>query len=96
MVTTPAAGSELVARVPVTAVGTVEDLQDLRITDARVTWRSSTQGLLGQGESITATLEPGTHTITLSATNKAGVTGSASIKVDVVAPPPAFEAHAVP
>lgn len=73
---------------PLTFIGSVEDVQDRSIARRRLVWRSSRQGLLGRGISVTRTLRAGVHTITFTATNSAGARATASIRVTVVAVPP--------
>ena len=48
-----------------------------------IVWNSSIDGVLGTGASISATLSPGIHTVTASATDSHSGTGSASIIVTV-------------
>jgi hypothetical protein len=88
----PATGAELVAGQPAAFSGTVSDLQDGFVPPQRLLWRSSVQGPLGQGLSISPVLRPGTHAITLQATNTAGATGVAQITVTVRAVPPVMVA----
>lgn len=72
---------------------------------ANLEWTSSLDGPLGSGASFTnAALSPGTHTITASATDSDGLTGSASVIIRIVddSPPvvnilsPSDGAHFIP
>ncbi len=52
---------------------------------ADLQWSSSLDGFLGSGASLTTSaLRPGTHTITASATDSDGLTGSASVTIRIV------------
>ena len=42
-----------------------------------IVWRSSEQGMLGRGATITTTLKPGSHEISVAGENSAGRTGKA-------------------
>jgi hypothetical protein len=95
-IATPADGAELVAGQPVTLSGSASDLQDGTLGGTRLEWRSSLQGVLGTGASVTVTLQPGAHTLSLVATNSFGQTTVARIEVTVTAPPPVVEAVLVP
>ena len=66
----PAAKSEVIAGEPISQLAFVSDLQDVPFPAARVVWESSLQGRLGSGGAITPTLAPGTHVITVRATNR--------------------------
>jgi hypothetical protein len=68
------------------------DLQDGSLPASALVWRSSLDGVIGRGPSITATLKPATHVITLTGTNKAGLSGTASTTVTVAAVPPVVAA----
>ena len=79
----PRPNTETDAGQPISLIAAVSDLQELRIAGARIVWQSSLQGALGSGQAISPTLRPGTHTITLRATNVAGLTASATVTVTV-------------
>lgn len=66
--------------------GTAEDAADGLNLSYRLSWSSSRDGALGEGYYVPGnSLSVGTHVITASATGGAGLTGSASITLDVVA-----------
>lgn len=88
----PGAGEQLLEGRPITFVGAASDLQDGQLAGARLVWSSSLQGELGSGSSVTTTLRPGTHTITLAATNRAGTTATATVTVTVKPVVPVVEA----
>ena len=76
------------AGAPIAFVGSAVDPQDGQLPASRVVWLSSLQGELGHGAGITAVLRPGVHRITLRATDRAGLTRSATVTVTVADPPP--------
>ena len=63
--------------------GSAVDLQDEVIPDEHLVWTSNISGKLGVGGDIVTTLPPGEHTITLTATNSAGVTAKSSVIIRV-------------
>jgi hypothetical protein len=95
-ITTPADEAEFLAGQPIAFVGTATDLQDGPLEASRLEWRSSLQGVLGTGPAISPALQPGTHVITLTATNRAGTAGVARITVTVEAVPPVAVPELVP
>ena len=92
----PAARAQFTGDRPITFVGAATDLQDGSLPASALVWRSSLEGVIGRGPSITATLKPATHVITLTGTNKAGLSGTASTTVTVAAVPPVVAASIVP
>jgi hypothetical protein len=65
--------------------GDAFDLQDDDIPESRLRWTSNISGLLGTGSTLKLSNLPlGVHTITLSATNSAGLTGTARTAVRIV------------
>lgn len=79
----------------VTLIATATDAEDGNLASG-ITWSSSLDGDLGTGASITPGLSLGTHTLTASATDSGGLTGSATITVTVTAPPAAPVLQAMP
>ena len=66
----------------VTFKGSAEDPEDGSLTGDALTWTSDVEGTLGTGVEVTvAELSAGSHTITLSAVDSDGVTGTASINL---------------
>lgn len=81
----PLAGSIVQQGMPVVLNADVEDLQDSALPDASLVWASDVSGRLGTGEILVVrNLTPGQHTITLTATNSAGLSASESISVTIV------------
>lgn len=74
--------------------GTASDTEDENLTGASLVWTSSIDGRIDdptidtEGGSFTAILSDGVHTITASATDSGGKTGSASVSITVGTPPP--------
>lgn len=61
-----------------------EDLQDGVLDNEKLVWTSDISGRLGMGSTLVlAGLAPGSHTITLTATNSAGLSASQSIRITV-------------
>ncbi|MDK1022051.1 MAG: proprotein convertase P, partial [Candidatus Hydrogenedentes bacterium] len=67
--------------------GTADDTEDLTLSAADLAWTSDLDGEMGTGGSFWTTLSDGNHTITASATDSGGKTGSASISITVGSPP---------
>ncbi len=73
--------------------GTGADVEDGSLGDSGLSWASDLNGPLGKGTSLAInalTLQEGTHTITLTATDSAAQTGSASIHIRVFRTRPAL------
>ncbi|MCA9998926.1 MAG: hypothetical protein KDE56_24355, partial [Anaerolineales bacterium] len=78
----PLDGSEFVPGGLVVLVGSGTDLEDGNIPDEKLVWSSDRQGELGYGSSLPiATLEPGTHQITLTATDSYGISSSETVSI---------------
>ena len=66
--------------------GTGSDIEDGALDGSRLAWTSDLNGPLGTGTSLAInamTLQEGTHTITLTATDSTNQTGSASISIRI-------------
>ena len=69
----------------VVLAGDAFDLQDDDMPESSLRWTSNISGFLGNGSAVkVANLPLGVHTITLTATNSYGVTGSARTTVRIV------------
>ena len=87
-ITAPADGSSSGAGGSVTFSGTAIDNEDGDIS-AALSWTSNLDGAIGSGGTFSTTsLSVGTHTITASATDSGGLTGTASITITVIPTPP--------
>jgi subtilisin family serine protease len=88
VITAPGTGSTLSAGSPTTFTGSATDPESGDCT-ARLIWTSSLNGQIGTGGSFsTSSLSAGTHTITATASDTAGVTGQAAITITVVSAQP--------
>ena len=81
-ISTPTAGST-VPPAPLTLTGSASDPQDGVLSGSSLVWSSDIDGVLGTGNRISATLSPGNHTITLTATDSSGQTGTAETTLAV-------------
>ena len=85
-ITSPADGSTFDSGATILFEGTASDTEDGDLT-ASLVWTSDINGQIGTGGSFSTTLSDGNHTITASATDTGGKTGSASIGITVGSPP---------
>ncbi len=85
-ISTPADGSVVLPGEPVELRGFAWDPEHGELADDGLEWSSSRDGTLGTGSSLIATgLSEGEHSLTLTADDGAGATGSASVRVTVSA-----------
>lgn len=83
-ITNPSNGNTFALGASVTFIGSASDTEDGVLTGTSISWTSSIDGVLGTGSPVsTTTLTAGTHTITLTATDSSGYTGSSSISITV-------------
>ena len=85
-ITSPADGSTFDSGATILFEGTASDTEDGDLT-ASLVWTSDLDGQIGTGGSFSTTLSDGKHTITASATDSDGATGSAPISITVGTPP---------
>ena len=85
-ITRPTNGATLVLGTTTTLQGTATDVEDGALQGTALAWRSSLDGPLGTGTTVMPPLTQGVHTLTLTATDSMGATGSASVTVSVNAP----------
>jgi hypothetical protein len=81
-ITAPNDGQVTTAGQPVTFMGAAYDLEDGTITNT-LAWTSSLDGAIGTGGTFTGTLSAGTHRITAAAADSQGMTGAATVDVNV-------------
>lgn len=86
VILSPADGATFASGATIGFEGTADDVEDGPLT-ASLVWTSSRDGEIGSGRSVSATLSDGIHTITASATDSAGNTGSDSVTITVGDPP---------
>jgi len=81
-ITSPTDGSRVDSGVAVPLQGAATDFEDGNLTSS-LSWTSSLDGSLGSGGTLTTVLRDGVHTVTGSATDSGGRTGSDAITVTV-------------
>lgn len=80
----PANGASFVTGVPISFEGSVIDSKGLPMPGVELTWTSSIDGIIGEGNSFSRTdLSVGMHTVTLTATDKSGAVGNANVTITV-------------
>ena len=81
-ITAPADGAVVAAGESISFQGSAIDPEDGPLTGSHLVWSSDLEGEIGTGAGFTSsTLSVGSHTITLTATDPQGATGSASVGV---------------
>jgi hypothetical protein len=82
----PANGTTLLTGKPVVLAGTASDAEDGDLEDV-IRWTSSRDGALGNGSSLTIpSLSVGTHVLTATVADHAGMPAGASVTVTVIPP----------
>lgn len=82
-ITQPANNATFGEEQTITLRGTVRDSDETLLPDGSIVWRSNIDGILGNGQEISVSLSPGTHTITLTATDELGSTGQDTITLNI-------------
>jgi cysteine-rich repeat protein len=83
-ITSPYDGDAFSQGYDINFTGYATDFEDGNLTGASLVWRSSIDGIIGTGGEFTfATLSPGQHTITLTATDSFGLSSSDSININI-------------
>ena len=80
----PADNSTFPSSQPIRFQGGAFDV-DEQIPGANLVWTSNVDGLIGSGEDFFATLTPGAHTITLTATDAFGLVGQDTVTLNMIA-----------
>jgi hypothetical protein len=88
LITSPPSGATFTTLSKVVLEAAGMDLQDGSLGDSAFSWASNIDGPLGTGQLLEVYLSPWVHTITLTATDSAGLTGTASIQITVMQPTP--------
>jgi hypothetical protein len=86
-ITAPVTGAAVSAGASMPLAGAAGDIDAGTLAPASLAWRSSRDGDLGTGRSLSARLSPGRHDLVLTATDAQGGRGTAKTTV-VVAPAP--------
>jgi subtilisin family serine protease len=81
----PVNGAVISQSVSVTLSGSASDVQDGNIS-SKIAWTSSIDGALGTGASLPVSLSPGSHTITASVTDSAGLTTKTAVSITIPTP----------
>ena len=88
LITAPTNGQSALENTPLVIAGSASDPEDGALSGLSLRWNSSINGFLGTGTSITATnLSPGTHLISLAATDSDGLAATDSATIAVTAKP---------
>ena len=82
----PANGALLLLGTAAMLRGSATDVEDVALSGASLVWTSSRDGALGMGVMLAPMLTQGVHTLTLTATDSMGATGTASVTVSVNQP----------
>jgi hypothetical protein len=85
-ISSPEDGATFDSGVTINFSGTADDAEDGDLTD-NLAWTSDIDGQIGTGGSFSTTLSDGIHTITASATDSSGTSGSDSVNITVGTPP---------
>ena len=96
VISAPANNQKYVADQMVNLSGTSLDVEEGILADSRLSWSSNLSGPLGTGSHLAVnalTLQEGTHTITLTATDGTSLTGTASVSIKVYRTRPTFPAE---
>ncbi|MCF6337277.1 MAG: PKD domain-containing protein [Gammaproteobacteria bacterium] len=86
-ITNPANGSVHPESSNISFTGTGSDDEDGTLSGESLEWSSDTDGQLGTGTTVSSTLSPGSHTITLKATDSDGAIDTDTITIAVNAAP---------
>jgi subtilisin family serine protease len=82
-ITQPQDGDTFNSDAAITFTGSASDTEDGNLT-AGLIWTSNLDGPIGSGGSFSKVLRDGTHTITASATDSGGLSGTASATITVL------------
>jgi hypothetical protein len=83
MIETPVDRATFASGATIVFAGLARDAANISLTD-RIVWRSSLEGHLGTGGTITKVLKAGTHTITATVVDRDGNTSRAQVVVIVL------------
>lgn len=77
----PTQGESFGIGATIALIAFARDPEDGLLTGSRVTWTSDRDGALGTGTSLDVVLSPGSHTLTVTATDSAGAGATAQVTV---------------
>ena len=83
-ISAPSEGSEFASGALVTFRGGGNDPEDGDLGGSALAWVSSRDGLLGQGDSIAATLTSGLHSVVLTGTDSEGLAAADTVTVTIL------------
>lgn len=86
-ITSPTANAVFQQGSSITFTASATDPDQASFTPDKIQWQSSIDGAIGTGLSFTKALSLATHTITATATDSSGMTGSASVTIQVTKGP---------
>ena len=84
----PANGNSFLTSDIISFNGSGSDNEDGSLSGGSLVWTSNIDGQIGTDESFSKVLSAGSHTVTLTATDSEGATGTDSVGITVTAPPP--------
>ncbi len=87
VIDSPANGSEFLSSESISLFGSSSDDEDGDLS-ASIAWRSSLDGNLGSGASLSVSLSEGSHTITAAIADSGNQSRETSVNITVVAPEP--------
>jgi uncharacterized repeat protein (TIGR03803 family) len=96
VINAPVTGAIQPAKNPVYLSGAAYDADDGVLTGTALQWTDSAQGALGHGSPLTVSLNPGSHTITLTGTDSDGNAITATTQITLAGDPPALTLTATP
>lgn len=82
----PKDGESFSTTDPISFNGTGTDIEDGNLLGSSLSWSSNLQGDLGSGTTLTPSLNPGNHIITLTGTDHEGASGTDSVSISVATP----------
>lgn len=87
----PSYGAEIDTAATIPLKGSANDMEYGRLEGEQLQWSSDEDGHLGTGRAVDvpgSTLSPGTHEITLTATDPEGASGETSVTIEITTPTP--------
>ena len=82
-ISAPADGEAFSDEAVIEFRGEASDPEEGSLTGSSLKWRSDIDGVLGTGEEVDASLQAGSHVISLTATDSAGATDADTVRIEV-------------